>query len=157
MTGKTNIAIALRKHRLLEAKQITGLVEDRIRPLVLLEGDDYPAIVYGIENHDPQHHLDGSDGFAFTRIMYKCYGETLDDAEHLAAQLEDVLDGFSGTLGSAPAVGDDDERVYVSDCTLENGYHREIFRGAGEGRPRFFCARPFMVSHSKPLPSLTLE
>lgn len=152
-----SIAKALRMHRLVRARQVTHLVGERIRPEELLESDVYPAIVYGIVTSDPQHDLQGSSGAAFTRVQFNCYGNTLDEADAVADAVEDVLDGFSGWLGEEPEGGADDERLWVDDCTLQNRYSRKTGARQGEGRGRVYVVVDFLVSHSKPLPSLTLE
>lgn len=151
MNEKADISRALVVYRVAAALQVRHLVGSRVRPQHLEQGETLPAITYQLTSADPQHHLGGAGGEAFSRVTFSCYGRTADEATQVAGQVVDVLDGWSGPLGEG------DDLVFVSDCTLENQYDRPEQPSPGGAHWRYKRVLDFAVSHSQPLPSLAVE
>lgn len=157
MDAKPNIALAIVTCLLLRGRQVTSLVEDRIRPEELLPTDKYPAIVYGTVATTPFDNLEGPSDEAQTRPQFNCYGDTVDEANQVADAVQDILNGYRGFLGDSPAEGEVDARLFVSDCVRQNRYTRKAPLRPGSARSRIYTVVDFLVTHSEALPSLTLE
>lgn len=145
----TDIGELVTQQRLRTALQISTLVGDRIRPDVLAQGDALPALRYETVAVDNQHDLSGQSGEAFTRLQIDCYGRTRREANRLAAVVEDLLDGWGGAY-----VGPDDN-AWVSDCTLDNQWDTRDEPTAGGAEYRYVRKQDYLISHTKPVPSLT--
>jgi hypothetical protein len=151
ISENTEIDRALVLHRVSQARQVTTLCAGRIRPEALEQDDPVPAVVYGVVSSEPWHDLEGASGGAITRVQFNSYAESAAEADRLGLAIEDVLDGFAGRLGLG------DEIVDVHDCTLDNNYRRFEQPRRGSRQWLYKRVKDFVVSHSKPLPSLQLE
>lgn len=97
---------------------------NRVRPILLPEGSDYPAIVYLVVATSPLTSMDGVNALQMKRFQIDCYGQNAVQAKTLAKAVHNLLDGFRGTLS---------EGTYVQSClpnqdvdTFE--YDPQVFR-----------------------------
>lgn len=151
MNEKSDIADLL-VQRLLAARQVTTLVGDRIRPDVLPIGDTLPAIRYETITRASEYHLGGASGTATSRVQFDAYGRTRREANALANAVNDVLSGLGGVT-----LGDDDDQVRVFDLTRDNDYTRVDPPTAGSDAYRYRRVQDYEITHTEPVPSLTLE
>lgn len=85
-------------------------VGDRVYPLTLPQGATLPAVVYQLVGGEgPLHsHGDAQSGesagatFQRSRVQLGCWAESARAAELLATEVEQAVDGFSGTWGAVP-------------------------------------------------------
>ena len=70
----------------------------RVRPMMLPEGSDYPAIVYLLIATQPLTSMDGVNALQMKRIQFDCYGANAVAAKTLAKAVHSLLDGYKGTL-----------------------------------------------------------
>jgi hypothetical protein len=80
---------------------------NRVRPMLLPEGSDLPAIVYSQVASNYVISLDGLNPLQMKRFQLDCYGANAPAAKNLAMAVHNLLDGFSGTL---------DEGTNVESC-----------------------------------------
>lgn len=149
MSESTNIAVLLQK-RVISDKRITTMISDRIRPSVLKQGDALPAIRYKTVFAENDYHLGGASGSAQTRVQFDCCSESYAESLRLSELVTDILDGFAGYLGTNDA-------VHVYDCTIDNEWDTEEPATEGGNQVRYVRKTDFLVSHSKPTPSLTIQ
>ncbi|MBA3485191.1 MAG: hypothetical protein H0T51_25630 [Pirellulales bacterium] len=149
MSTQYDIGELVTQHRLLKAQQLTTEVGDRINPDVLPQGEPLPALRYETNHTDNQHDLSGQSGEAFTRLQIDSYGRTRREANHVAAIVEDLLDGWGGE-----AIGPDDQ-VWVFECTLDNQWDQRDQPAPGSDEYRYIRKQDFVIGHTKPTPSLT--
>lgn len=131
--------------------RISTLVSDRISPDVLPQGESLPAVRYATIFSDPWLVLSGANSAAQTRVQFDAYADTRREANHIAHLIRDVLHGFGGV-----ALGDDDQ-VFVSDCAIDNRWDQTDQPAAGSDSWRYIRKIDFLVSHSEPAPSLTVQ
>ncbi len=150
ITEKTEIGRILAVHRVRASLAVTTITADRVRPDMLQQNEQLPACCYGVVSSEPWHDLEGAGGGAQSRVQFNAYALTREEADRLGAAIEDCLDGFAGMLGEG------DEAVFVSDCMLDNDYPRVDPPSPGDNRWRYRRVKDFLVTHSKPLPTLQL-
>jgi hypothetical protein len=66
---------------------------------------DYPAIVYMLENYQPDTTLDGATGTATIDLKLTAIALDYDDAAALATTVANALDGTLGTWGTVTVQG----------------------------------------------------
>lgn len=141
--------------RLGKAQRLTTLVANRIRPEVLKPKEQIPAITYETINVDDFYHLGGAAGEAQTRIQIDSYGRTRREANQVAFIVNDVLSGLGGVwLGEE---GPADDRVFVSEITRDNRYDRRDPPTSGSDDFRYRRVQDYLVTHTEPQPTLSLE
>lgn len=131
--------------RLAGSNSVQSLVSDRIRPMVLNENEEIPAIRYEMVSTDRWGRLTGGAGEATTRVQFDCYGNESDEAAAVAEAVVNRLDGFNGPLGD----------IHVYDCTLDNMYDRIDPPPPGGKQFRKRRTTDFIVTHTRPIPDLT--
>jgi hypothetical protein len=86
-------------------------VNDRVYPLTLPQGAVLPAVVYKLVGGEgPLHsHSDAQNGdsthlstYQRSRVQLGCWTASAREAELLAAEVEQAVDGFTGTWGAVP-------------------------------------------------------
>lgn len=152
MTPRRKDIAQLLAARCAVASQVTNVIGLRIRPDVLEPDETLPAATYEVVASDHWHHLLGAAGEAQTRVQFSIYALTRETAERAAYAIRDVLDGYTGTL-----THDDVDYAFVSDCIIDNWYTRREPDAPGSNRWRYRTVIDFEVSHTEPVPSLTLE
>lgn len=141
----TDIAYRI-EQRLAASSPIAALVATRIRPMVLNENEQMPAIRYEMLSSDSWATLGESGKECQSRIQIDCYGSTMIQAAQVAAAVKSNLDGLAGvTLGS----------VFVWDCVMDNRYDMVDPPPAGGKHWRKRRTMDFVVTHSEPTPTLT--
>lgn len=106
------IEVALAR-QLLDTVNVTALVVDRVYPVRLPQGGDYPAITYSKVSGGRIRTMGSNEAAANPRVQVSCWGKTYADAKGLANAVRIALDRFSGTLGGSGGVA-------VSAILLEN-------------------------------------
>lgn len=79
---------------------IVGTSPVRIYPVVRPQGGDMPALTYARMSGGHDHNLQGSSGTAIPTFELDCFGDTYAQADALAEAIRQVMQGFSGTMGS---------------------------------------------------------
>ena len=80
---------------------ITDIVSTRIFPMIVPQGQNYPAITYDRTSGDHEITYDGAEGLVEANFILKCWAATYAGAKDLADALRLVLDGFGkSTMGS---------------------------------------------------------
>lgn len=153
-SGNSDIA-ELVAARLGQAARITTLVENRIRPQHLKKKEALPAITYETVTTDDFYHLQGAAGEAQTRIQIDSYGATRREANQVAFLVNDVLSGLGGVWLGEDDAGDD--RVFVSEITRDNKYDRDDPPEPGSDVFRYRRVQDYLVTHTEPVPTLSLE
>ena len=77
---------------------VSGLVNDRIYPLVAPVGAELPAITYQRISGVRMETLQGPTGLAAPRFQFSCLANTYSQAKSLANAVRQALDGYSGTV-----------------------------------------------------------
>lgn len=124
--------------------KIANVVEDRIRPVALEQGDAMPAITYEQTSREPQHHLGGPAAYSFTRMEITAYGDSSAQARRVARQVEHCLSGYRGSL-------DDEHRVDY--CQLEFEYDVTEEPDSGSSKFRYLIVQNYQVMHAEFMPS----
>lgn len=87
---------------LLTKASITTLLGTRIFPnKIPQKNSSWPCVVYQIISQNPGHVLSGCAEYAETRIQFDVYSDTALVRDSLTEALRNVLQGFSGTMGSS--------------------------------------------------------
>jgi hypothetical protein len=76
----------------------------RVRPLLLLQDPDYPAISYQKISETRLHNMGQDSGTRMVRGQVNCWAETYADARSLAEEVEGRLSRFSGTVNGVEVV-----------------------------------------------------
>jgi hypothetical protein len=76
----------------------------RVRPILLPEGSNYPAIVYLVTATSPLTSMDGVNALQMKRFQIDCYGANAVAAKSLAQAVHNLLDGFRGVLSEGTLV-----------------------------------------------------
>lgn len=76
---------------------VTGLVGQRIYPLIAPQPPTRPFVVYTVTGGDRWHSDEGGSGLASPRVQVNAYAETYAGAHEIAAAIRDALDGYAGT------------------------------------------------------------
>lgn len=84
---------------LLADTNITAIIEDRLFPLAIPQGEDVPAIVYQRISSPRTLTLTGESA-PNPRIQLSCYARSFGQAKQMAIQLYNFLDYFRGKLGN---------------------------------------------------------
>lgn len=109
--------------RLSGSTTITNLVESRIYPLYIKQGDkEDPQLVYEIRDVDDLITHGGVNGLTSADATITCVGRTYAQAETLARAVKSLLNGDRGTWGSGDAA------VAVQGCFLrEDGVTDDVY------------------------------
>jgi hypothetical protein len=83
---------------LLGNNDIASIVGTRIFPLRVPEGETFPCIVFQQISGPRVYSLSGPNACNYPRIQLKCWGLTYTDAKGLADTVDNLLDGFRGTM-----------------------------------------------------------
>lgn len=146
MDETTDVAELLAE-RLTRHAALRDLVGDRIRPDALEPGEELPAVAYKTTSTIPYQHLGGASAFAQSRVTFGAYGRTRREANRVAAQIRDALDGLAGPLGG----------LTICDCVRDNDYAALDPPTPGDERWRRRRVVDFVVSYLEPTPSLEVE
>lgn len=77
---------------------------NRVRPIMLPEGSNYPAIVFLAVSTAPLTSMDGVNALQMTRYQLDCYGQNVPQAKLLAQAVHNLLDGYKGTLSDGTEI-----------------------------------------------------
>lgn len=149
MSDDQDIAELMAK-RSLKDQRLTSIIGDRLRPGGLEQTDERPGVWYEITTATPFHDLEGASGGAASRVRFGCESYSKREANAIAAILKDLWDGF------AQQYVDDDETVYVNDCTLENKWDTREQPAPGSSRWIYTRNVDFSVNHTEPDPTLAV-
>ena len=97
---------------------LNGIASGDVYSLVAPKNKEGPFIIYQRTSADRWRHINGPTGIAQALIQIDAYAESYLDAKALAASIEDLLDGYSGTVlhGSASP----QEFVAIGGISLQN-------------------------------------
>lgn len=77
-----------------------AIAEGRIHPLVLPQNTDLPAVTFQRISGPRVRSLSGPGGKARPRIQLDAWANTYTEAQALATQLRQALDGYKGLMGT---------------------------------------------------------
>lgn len=86
---------------------VAGLVSTRVYPLFAPQGVALPYVVYQFISRITEYSQSGPTGMKRPRVQIRSVAATYDGAQALAAAVESVLSGFSGTLGGVGGTSTD--------------------------------------------------
>jgi len=87
---------------LLADNAIMAAVDGGMFPSRMPQGRRHPSIVYSEVSNVGFHTFQGPLGFARPRFQIDAWAETPDAASYLSNLVKERLDGFKGTMGTAP-------------------------------------------------------
>lgn len=76
---------------------LSGLVGDRITPVIVPQGSAMPAVVYTEAAGIRESTLSGPVGLVRSRWQFNCWGESYEDVRAVSDAVRQVLDGYSGS------------------------------------------------------------
>lgn len=118
---------------LLADASVSGLVVDRIYPLVLKQGERRDSIVYQTISATGDHNNQGPSGLASPRIQITSWSDDVDRSNALGRVVRDRLDGYAGIMGSGVnaitvrGVFFEDERDLYDDALTLYGTSQDYF------------------------------
>lgn len=77
---------------------VSGMVGQRIYPLMAKQGETRPMVVYQKTSSIPEHTLDGPVDLATARYQIDGWAKDIDTAVQLADAVKFKLDGYSGAV-----------------------------------------------------------
>lgn len=80
--------------------ELTGMISDRLYPLVLPQSPTLPAVVYQEIDYAPVVSQSGSSAIEDVRFQFKCWSTTLLEARQVRDILQRALSGYRGYIGS---------------------------------------------------------
>ena len=96
MTFETDL-----KSHLQSDASIAALVNDRIHPRKLKDGESLPVVIYSIIFGETQNSLDGfTSGVVRYRVQVDCWSSIADDANELALAVRDRMNVAASTFKS---------------------------------------------------------
>lgn len=105
----------------------------RVRPMMLPEGSDYPAIVYLVVATSPLTSMDGVNALQMKRMQFDCYGSNAVQAKALAKAVHNLLDGYRGVLSE----GSEIQSCLPNQDIDEFDFDPQVFRVACDFNIRF--------------------
>jgi hypothetical protein len=113
---------SLVRARLVSHAGLAALVSDRVKPLVLPQGMELPAVTYELDGGGPINSGSGPTGTANRTCQVTTTAETYASAKEVAAQVEAALSGWedeSATPSLSPVLltGERDDMSIVDDGT----------------------------------------
>jgi hypothetical protein len=76
---------------------VTDLVSTRVYPYMRQQGSVFPAIVYELDNTEPQQGLGGFQSLTRCELSISQIAETYSGAKALADKVRTALNGYTGT------------------------------------------------------------
>ena len=76
---------------------VTALISTRVFPWLRQQGTPLPAVVYTLDNTEPQQSLGGYDGLTRASLTVNSIAERYGDAKALASAVLSALNGYTGT------------------------------------------------------------
>jgi|TARA_R100000084_G_scaffold74788_3_gene33659 hypothetical protein len=76
---------------------VSALVSTRVFPYLRQQGTAFPAIVYELEDTEPQQGLDGFQSLTRCELSVTNVAETYSGAKDLASKVRTALNGYTGT------------------------------------------------------------
>ena len=76
---------------------VSALVSTRVFPYMRQQGTAFPAIVYELEDTEPQQGLDGFQSLTRCELSVTNVAETYSGAKDLASKVRTALNGYTGT------------------------------------------------------------
>ncbi|MEM8864000.1 MAG: DUF3168 domain-containing protein [Planctomycetota bacterium] len=134
--ARANLTNALRK-RMLSVQELKAMVDDRLRPDAIEQGEPVPAIRYRVLRDAPERTLSGPSTLRMNRTQFDCYADSRAEADELAGYVEDALNGLTGEF----------EGIYIDDCFLDNSYADSHAPRKGSDQYRYFRTLDFEVSY----------
>jgi Protein of unknown function (DUF3168) len=105
----------------------------RVRPMLLPEGTNFPAIVYQVVATNPLTSMDGVNALQMKRMQIDCYGQTAVAAKTLAQAVHNALDGYRGVLSEGTVV----QSCLPNQDVDEFEFDPQVFRVACDFNIRF--------------------
>lgn len=131
---------AVRQH-LLGDTDITDLVNDRINPDELPQGEDLPSLVGYIIDSTSEQHLGGAAGVATTRLQIDAFADSRSEATYLQKLVRDSLITFHRGL-----MHDTFVNGVVIGSSLRNSRDAAV---DGSDNHRYLCSRDYLISHEE--------
>tara|TARA_R100000655_G_scaffold71369_2_gene109742 strand:+ start:347 stop:754 length:408 start_codon:yes stop_codon:yes gene_type:complete len=76
---------------------VSALVSTRIFPYMRQQGTAFPAVVYELDDTEPQQGLGGFQSLTRCQLSIENIAETYSGAKDLASKVRSALNGYSGT------------------------------------------------------------
>lgn len=122
---------------------IAVIVGDRVYPMLIEQGVDYPAITYQEISNSPEHSQDGYSGITYTRVQINCWSITAIGARNLREVVRMRMDGYAGAMGT----------IVVQSCFWVGGHDIYEPQPGMEQDRRFGKSMDFMVCHVEVAPT----
>jgi|TARA_R100000084_G_scaffold109442_1_gene76891 hypothetical protein len=82
---------------LLANSDVTDLISTRIYPYMRQQSSALPAVVYSLDNTEPEHSLNSTLNLTRATLTFECYSKSYGEAKDVAAKIKSVINGYSGT------------------------------------------------------------
>ena len=126
--------------------EVTAAVGTRILREIAPEGAIYPFMTYTVVGDVPEHHMGGASGLTNVTMQIDVWAETFGEAVSLSEVIRNVLDGFTGDMGS--------ENLSIRTCHLENKISLPEADLEGAQSPVFRKSLDFLIWHVESVPTL---
>lgn len=110
---------------LLSDADILALVDQRIYPMILAQGDRGPSLVYQKISSVPDYSLAGPSKIAQIRVQIDSWAQNIDSATALADAVKNKLNGFAGEI----SYGDDSPQATLNFKGIFFDSEREDYDG----------------------------
>jgi hypothetical protein len=98
----------------------------RIYPLIVKQGDNYPAITYQIISETREPELTQQNGFIQVRVQLTCWAETYAGARTLKEAVRNCIDGSSSTFPSGVFIENSIDSVEESEGSRPGLYAKRL-------------------------------
>jgi hypothetical protein len=107
---------------LVNDSDVQALVSGRVYPYMRQQGSSFPAVVYELENTEPQQGLGGFQSLTRAELNISSIADTYAGAKDLANKINSALAGYSGTSESVQikSLVHDNDSGYVEDSQIGN-------------------------------------
>lgn len=143
-----SVEIGLKTY-VLNSTPVAAIIGDRMAADFQSQPTVRPYVVYTRIANDPQHHLGGFSGLAFTRFQLDLFADTPLALFSLREALRNRLDGFRGTV----TVGIDSIVFHCIELLDEQAVGETPNDGSDQAPHRF--RMDFRISALEPIPTLT--
>lgn len=122
---------------LLEDLAIIDMVDERIRPDALMQGEVMPAIRYRTLEDRRLSGVGGPSSLRTNRTQFDCHASTREEADELGGLVEDALNNLSGVVHG----------VFIDDCLVDNNYATDNGRPPGSDDLEYIRVVDFNASY----------
>ena len=136
---ETDIALAAGK-LVADDPVVQAIVGDRVRPNIIPQDDEMPAISIELVSQEGWHSLAGGTTACRSRLQFNCIADSKADSVEAAQAVLGVLDGYRGAAG----------QIFISSSVRDNQYDLLDNPTKGADDWRFRRVIDFSICHSQP-------